>query len=97
MPKLKIVMASRQQAAGIHRRASLVAGNGLAPCHFSTSLTRALVNDTAFSTWSAARTPAGRWGDVDELVRTLTCLSFPASNFANWRAVHVDGGMTAVV
>lgn len=71
--------------------------NALAPGYFATDLTRTLVDDESFSAWLRARTPAGRWGEVDELVGALIFLASPASNFVNGQVVYVDGGMTAVV
>jgi gluconate 5-dehydrogenase len=44
-----------------------------------------------------SRTPAGRWGNVEDLVGGLVYLASPASNFVNGQVLYVDGGMTAVV
>ncbi|MCO1338647.1 gluconate 5-dehydrogenase [Kocuria polaris] len=74
-----------------------ITANALAPGYFSTELTRALVEDEAFSAWVAARTPAGRWGDIDDLVGPLIFLASDASRFVNGQVLYVDGGMTAVV
>ncbi len=71
--------------------------NGLAPGYFATELTQALVADEAFTTWLAARTPAGRWGRVEELVGACVFLASPASSFVNGHILFVDGGMTACV
>ena len=71
--------------------------NALAPGYFSTELTKALVEDEEFSAWVGKRTPAGRWGEVEELIGTLIYLSSGASNFVNGQVIYVDGGMTAVV
>ncbi len=71
--------------------------NALAPGYFATELTAALVADETFSAWVAQRTPAGRWGQVDELVGALVFLASSASDFVNGQVVYVDGGMTAVV
>ena len=71
--------------------------NALAPGYFATELTQALVDDAAFSEWVRTRTPAGRWGDTQDLVGTLVFLSSRASDFVNGQIVYVDGGMTAVV
>jgi gluconate 5-dehydrogenase len=71
--------------------------NALAPGYFSTELTRALVDDEAFSSWVRTRTPAGRWGEIEDLMGTLIYLASPASNFVNGQVIFVDGGMTAVV
>jgi gluconate 5-dehydrogenase len=71
--------------------------NALAPGYFATELTAALVADEAFSGWVRGRTPAGRWGQVEDLIGTLIYLVSPASDFVNGQIVFVDGGMTAVV
>ena len=42
--------------------------NAIAPGYFKTELNQALVDDSVFSEWLAKRTPAGRWGNVKELV-----------------------------
>ncbi|MFO8128264.1 SDR family oxidoreductase [Yoonia sp.] len=69
--------------------------NGLAPGYFDTPLNKALVDDPKFSGWLATRTPAGRWGNVEELVGTCIFLSSAASSFVNGTTVFVDGGITA--
>ena len=71
--------------------------NGLGPGYFETELTAALVADEEFSAWVRSRTPAGRWGRVEELVGTLQFLCSPASDFVNGQVLHVDGGMLAVL
>lgn len=71
--------------------------NGLAPGYFKTDLTRALVNDPAFSAWLIARTPAGRWGEVEELAGACIFLASGASDFVNGQILYVDGGLTSVV
>lgn len=71
--------------------------NALAPGYFATELTSALVADPNFSAWVAQRTPAGRWGDVTELVGTLIYLASEASTFVNGQVIFVDGGMTCVL
>ncbi|MDF1608171.1 SDR family oxidoreductase [Hoeflea sp. YIM 152468] len=69
--------------------------NGLAPGYFDTPLNAALVKDAAFSDWLAKRTPAGRWGKVEELVGACVFLSSEASSFVNGTVIFVDGGITA--
>ena len=71
--------------------------NALAPGYIETELTRALVDDPDFSRWLRGRTPAARWGTVDDLVGALLFLSSPASDFVNGHTLYVDGGMLAVV
>lgn len=74
-----------------------IQANGLAPGYFKTDLTKALVEDAAFSAWLTARTPAGRWGEVEELVGACVFLASPASDFVNGQILYVDGGLTSVV
>jgi len=69
--------------------------NGLAPGYFETELTAALVADEEFSGWLANRTPAGRWGKVDELVGAAVFLSSDSASFVNGHILYVDGGITA--
>lgn len=71
--------------------------NGLAPGYIVTELTAALVENETFDAWVRGRTPAGRWGQVSDLVGTCVWLSAPASDFVNGQVIFVDGGMTAVV
>jgi len=71
--------------------------NALAPGYFATELTAALVADEEFSKWVAQRTPAGRWGRVEELGGAVVFLSSDASSYVNGQILYVDGGMTAVV
>lgn len=71
--------------------------NTLAPGYFDTELTSALVADEEFSAWVASRTPAGRWGELDELGGVAVFLASDASSFVNGQTIVVDGGMTAVV
>ena len=71
--------------------------NAIGPGYFETELTSALVADEAFSAWVRARTPAGRWGKVEDLVGTLIYLASDASAFVNGQIVYVDGGMLAVL
>ena len=69
--------------------------NAIAPGYFDTPLNAALVNDPEFSTWLENRTPAGRWGQVEELVGAAVFLSSDASSFVNGHTLFVDGGITA--
>jgi gluconate 5-dehydrogenase len=74
-----------------------IQANGLGPGYFDTELTSALVADAEFSAWVAKRTPAGRWGHVDELVGPLIFLCSSASDFVNGQVLYVDGGMLSVL
>ncbi|MBS1102869.1 SDR family NAD(P)-dependent oxidoreductase [Gluconobacter sp. Dm-62] len=68
--------------------------NGLAPGYFATEMNQKLVSDEAFTEWLCKRTPAGRWGQVEELVGAAVFLSSSASSFVNGQMLTVDGGIT---
>jgi len=69
--------------------------NAIAPGYFDTPLNAALVQDKDFSAWLEKRTPAGRWGQLDELIGAGIFLSSDASSFINGHTLFVDGGITA--
>lgn len=69
--------------------------NALAPGYFDTPLNKALVEDPEFSAWLEKRTPAGRWGEVEELVGACVFLASDAASFVNGHTLYVDGGITA--
>ncbi len=71
--------------------------NGIAPGYFKTELTKALVENEAFTAWLCNRTPANRWGDPSELVGAAVFLASKASDFVNGHLLFVDGGMLAAV
>lgn len=68
--------------------------NAIAPGYFKTPLNQALVDDPVFSAWLENRTPAKRWGNVDELIGAAVFLSGDASSFVNGHTLYVDGGIT---
>jgi gluconate 5-dehydrogenase len=57
----------------------------------------ALVNNPEFNAFVMSRTPAGRWGDVDELKGVAVFLAAPASDFVNGQILYVDGGVLAAM
>jgi gluconate 5-dehydrogenase len=71
--------------------------NAIGPGYFKTPLNQALVDNPEFSGWLEKRTPAGRWGDVDELIGAAVFLASDASSFVNGHILYVDGGITSVL
>ncbi len=69
--------------------------NAIAPGYFETPLNAALVADPEFTGWLSKRTPAGRWGKVEELIGACVFLASDASSFVNGHILYVDGGITA--
>jgi gluconate 5-dehydrogenase len=71
--------------------------NAIGPGYFVTPLTQPLRDDAAFDAWIRTRVPAGRWGDLDELVGSAVFLASHASDFVNGQTIYVDGGLLAVI
>lgn len=71
--------------------------NALAPGYFLTDMTRGIAAEPRFDAWVKGRTPAGRWGEIEELVGAAIFLSSNASSFVNGQTLYIDGGMTAVL
>lgn len=71
--------------------------NGIAPGFIRTKLNRALQDDAEFDAWTRRRTPAGRWGDPDDIVGAAVFLASRASDFVTGQTIFVDGGVTAAV
>ena len=90
-----VVMLTRGLCADLGPKG--IQANALCPGYIDTELTQALVDDPEFSEWVRGRTPAGRWGGVEDLVGALVFLASTASDFVNGQVLYVDGGMTAVV
>ncbi len=74
-----------------------IQANGIAPGYFATDLNMALVNDPAFDEFVRRRTPAARWGNLDELIGITILLASRASSYINGQIVYVDGGLSAVI
>lgn len=68
--------------------------NAIAPGYFKTPLNQALVDNPEFCDWLARRTPAGRWGEVHELIGAAVFLASEASSFVNGHTLFVDGGIS---
>jgi len=71
--------------------------NGIAPGYFKTELTAPLVADETFNNWVIGRTPARRWGSVEELAPAVVFLCSDGAAYVNGHLLMVDGGMTATV
>lgn len=71
--------------------------NAIGPGYFETPLNKALMEDPGFDDWLKKRTPAGRWGRVEDLYGAAIFLASSASDFVNGQTLYVDGGMLSVL
>ncbi len=90
-----LAQLTRGMAADLARHNIQV--NAISPGYFATEMNTALTSDAQFTAWVEQRTPAARWGGVEELAGALLFLASDASSFVSGQNIFVDGGMTAVV
>ena len=91
---LKMLTRSMATEWGRHN----VQVNGIGPGYFATSQTAPLREEGhPFNEWIVRRTPAGRWGDPDDLAGAAVFLASAASDFVNGHVLYVDGGLLATI
>jgi gluconate 5-dehydrogenase len=71
--------------------------NAIAPGYFATEMNRALIDNTEFNAWVCKRTPAGRWGQPDELAGLAVFLASSASDYMTGQMLVIDGGMSVAL
>ena len=77
--------------------------NGIGPGYIATPQTAPLRERQAdgsrhpFDSFIVAKTPAGRWGETEDLVGPAVFLASDASNFVNGHILYVDGGILAYI
>jgi gluconate 5-dehydrogenase len=72
--------------------------NGIGPGYFATEQTAPIrVNGHPFNEFIVNRTPAGRWGDPNDLRGAAIFLASRASDFVNGQIIYVDGGILATI
>lgn len=72
--------------------------NGIGPGYFVSEQTTPLRSaDHPFNEFITGRTPAGRWGQPEDLQGTAIFLASEASNFISGQIIYVDGGILASI
>lgn len=71
--------------------------NAIGPGYFATPLNKGLYEDPTFDEWLKKRTPAGRWGKLEDLHGAVVFLASSASDFVNGQTLYVDGGILSVI
>jgi gluconate 5-dehydrogenase len=71
--------------------------NAIAPGYFATELNRALLDNPTFDAWVKQRTPAGRWGQPDEIAGLAVFLASSAADYVTGQIVMIDGGMSVAL
>jgi gluconate 5-dehydrogenase len=70
--------------------------NGIGPGYIATAQTAPIrENGHPFNDLVMTRTPAGRWGEPEDVANAALFLASKASNFVNGHILYVDGGILA--
>lgn len=88
-----IVQVTRAQAEAWSRHG--ITSNAIAPGFFLTPLTAPVASDEARWNANAARTFAGRNGELTDLAGTAIYLASRASDYVTGQTIFVDGGFSA--
>ncbi|MSQ59954.1 MAG: SDR family oxidoreductase [Betaproteobacteria bacterium] len=68
--------------------------NAIAPGYFATELNTALIENKEFNDWVCKRTPAGRWGTLDEIGPPAVFLASDEASYVNGHVLVVDGAIS---
>jgi gluconate 5-dehydrogenase len=72
-----------------------ITANAIAPGYFATEMTTAQIQNKEFNDWVCKRTPAGRWGALDEIGPVAVFLASDEASYVNGHVLSVDGAFTA--
>ena len=68
--------------------------NAIAPGYVVTDLTKPLQDDPAFFESVRSKTPAGRWGEPEDIGWAALYLASDAASYVNGHVLTIDGGLT---
>lgn len=68
--------------------------NAIAPGYVVTDLTKPLQDDPAFFESVREKTPAGRWGEPEDIGWAALYLASDAASYVNGHVLTIDGGLT---
>lgn len=71
--------------------------NGIGPGYFRTDMTEIFFEDQAWADRMRASIPAGRFGEVDDLIGAAIFLASPAAAYVTGTLLYVDGGYMAAI
>ncbi len=71
--------------------------NAIAPGYFATEMNTALIQNKEFNDWVCKRTPAGRWGTLEEIGPVAVFLASDEASFVNGHILVADGAFSAAM
>lgn len=71
--------------------------NAIGPGYFRTDLTEVFYQDQSWSEAMLQKIPAGRFGDLDDLIGATVFLSSDAARYVTGQMLYIDGGFMASI
>ncbi len=72
-----------------------IQANAIIPGYIATEMNTPLIQDEKFNQFIINRTPAGRWGQPEEIAATALFFVTPGADFITGQCLAVDGGILA--
>jgi gluconate 5-dehydrogenase len=100
-PTISAYVASKGAVHALTRELAIelaphnVTVNAIAPGYFATEMNTALIQNKEFNDWVCKRTPAGRWGQLDEIGPVAVFLASDEASFVNGHILVTDGAFSA--
>ncbi len=100
-PTISAYVASKGAVHALARELAIelaphnVTANAIAPGYFATEMNTALIQNKEFNDWVCKRTPAGRWGKLEEIGPIAVFLASDEASFVNGHILVTDGAFSA--
>jgi len=99
-PTISAYVASKGAVHALTRELAIelaphnITANAIAPGFFATEMNTALIENKEFNDWVCKRTPAGRWGKLDEIGPAAVFLASDEASYVNGHILTVDGAFS---
>lgn len=102
-PSISAYIASKGAVHALARQLAVelaphrITVNAIAPGYFATDMNQKLIADHDFNEWICRRTPAGRWGELDEIGPAAVYLASDEASYVNGHVLVVDGAFSVAM
>jgi gluconate 5-dehydrogenase len=102
-PSISAYIASKGAVHALTRQLAVelapnqVTVNAIAPGYFATEMNTKLMEDKEFDGWICRRTPARRWGRVEEIGPAAVFLASDEASYVNGHVLVVDGAFSVAM